>query len=58
MCQQKGAVIAAPAYHATKSRSLAIGLAFLSGLSEPLGAWVSIVVLGLSSCLFLQSQDI
>lgn len=42
----EGAIIAAPCYHASKNRSLAIGLAFLSGLSEPFGALASTIFLG------------
>jgi ZIP family zinc transporter len=38
--------IAAPYYAATSSRMGSIGLAFLSGLSEPLGALASVLVLG------------
>ena len=42
----EGMAIAAPYYAATGSRLRAIGLAFLSGLSEPFGALVSVLLLG------------
>lgn len=42
----EGMAIAAPYYAATGSRLGAIGLSFLSGLSEPFGALLSVVLLG------------
>jgi zinc transporter, ZIP family len=42
----EGMAIAAPYYAATNSRLGSIGLALLSGFSEPLGAIASLVVLG------------
>jgi len=48
----EGMAIAAPYYAATGSRIGSVGLAFLSGLSEPLGALMSVLLLG----PFLRSQ--
>ncbi|KAJ9516065.1 hypothetical protein QJQ45_024505, partial [Haematococcus lacustris] len=41
----EGIIIAAPIYAATGSRAKALGLAVLSGLSEPLGAVLALLVL-------------
>lgn len=41
----EGVVVAAPVYAATGSRTKAIGLAVVSGLSEPLGALLALVVI-------------
>lgn len=42
----EGVAIAVPYYAATGNRARAIGLAFLSGLSEPVGALCSVLLLG------------
>jgi zinc transporter, ZIP family len=41
----EGLVIAAPIYAATGSRARALGLTLLSGMSEPLGALLALLVL-------------
>ena len=40
----EGIAVAVPVFQATGSRARAIGLSFLSGLSEPLGAVIGVLV--------------
>ncbi|MGI6004471.1 MAG: zinc transporter ZupT [Christensenellales bacterium] len=42
----EGVAVATPVYVATGSRSRAIGMAFLSGVGEPLGALLAMLILG------------
>lgn len=42
----EGVAIAAPVYHSTQSKAKALLFSFFSGLSEPLGAIVALLILG------------
>lgn len=42
----EGLAVSAPIFHATGSRKKAVGLSFLSGLAEPLGALVAFALIG------------
>lgn len=42
----EGMIVAAPLYYATNQRKKAIGIAFLSGIAEPIGALLAFLFLG------------